>query len=148
MIRTLHFLITRRELKEYSISKLRGNKDRKDFKVKIGDIDYGFAVMNGLTGIHALLNELASGRNDIHFVEVMACRGGCIAGGGQPIHKAQNDQKARSKTLYELDERAAIRAAHKNPKVNDIYANFLGEPMSEKCKSHLHTGFSKKEVLL
>jgi len=148
LIRTLHFLITRGELKEYSISKVRGNKDRKEFKVKIGDIEYGFAVMNGLTGIHSLLNELANGRNDIHFVEVMACRGGCIAGGGQPIHKVQDDQKARSKTLYELDERAAIRAAHKNPKVNEIYTNFLGEPMSEKCKSHLHTGFSKKEVLL
>lgn len=148
IIRSLYFLLTGEELKEYSIIKVRGNKERKEFKMKIGEMEYGFAVINGLTGIHTLLNEIANGRKDIHFIEVVACRGGCVAGGGQPIHKPGNEAKLKNKYLYELDERATIRAAHKNPKVNELYSNFLGEPLGEKCTSLLHTGFSKKEVLL
>lgn len=148
IIRTLYFLISGEELKELSIIKVRGNKDRKELKLTIGNFEYGFVVLNGLRGIHALLNELADGRKDIHFIEVMACKGGCIAGGGQPIHKTENDIKLKSKTFYELDERASVRAAHKNQKVNEIYATYLGEPLGEKCKSLLHTGFSRKEVLL
>jgi iron-only hydrogenase group A len=148
LIRSFHFLLKGEELTEYSIFKLRGNKDRKEFQLKIGNSEYGFAVINGLTGVHALLNEIAKGKNDIHFIEVMACKGGCIAGGGQPIHKPEYELKFRSKTLFELDERAAIRAAHKNPKVNELYSNFLGESMGERCTSLLHTGFLKKEVLL
>jgi iron-only hydrogenase group A len=148
LIRSFHYLLTGSELTDYSILKLRGNKERKEYKLFTGDYVYGFAVINGLTGVHTLLNEIANGRNDIQFIEVMACKGGCVAGGGQPIHKSENDPKSRSKNLFELDDRASVRAAHKNPKVIEVYSSFLGEPMGEKCKSLLHTSFSRKEVLL
>jgi iron-only hydrogenase group A len=148
IIRSLHFLTTGTELKEYSIQKLRGNKERRELKLKIADEEYGFAVVNGLSGIHSLLNEIANGRSDIHFIEVMACRGGCVYGGGQPITNPQNENKSRIKSLYEMDERAAIRTAHKNPGLKELYANFPGEPLVNKSLSLLHTGFSKKDVLL
>jgi len=106
------------------------------------------AVINGLGNVRHLLNEIATGRNDIHFVEVMACPGGCINGGGQPLTKDTSILKIRAKAIYEIDETEALRVAHKNASVNELYANFLAVEKENNNHELLHTSYKKREVLL
>lgn len=148
LIRTLHFIETGKELRDFNALRLRGNKDKKEIRLKIGEREVGFVVLNGLGGVRSLLEEIHSGRKDIHFVEVMACKGGCIAGGGQPIGSHENDIKMRMKSIFEADERETLRASHKNPRLNELFNSWLGEPYGEKCRKLLHTSFSKRDVML
>ena len=84
-IRTAYFKLTGEELVNFKIKAIRGMEGRKETKVKIGDLELGVAVVSGLANAQKLLEEIGKGKNDIHFIEVMACPGGCIAGGGQRI---------------------------------------------------------------
>lgn len=148
LIRTLHFRLTGKDLSQPRISELRNNKDYKEIKLKIGDYKLGFAAVSSLKQASKLINEIKAGRNDLHFIEVMACQGGCVNGGGQPISKDTGAVKARIKTVYETDEKDPIRFAHKNPAVVELYRDFLGEPMSAKSIELLHTTYKKREVPL
>ena len=94
-----------------------------------------------------LLAEIKNGRKDIHFVEVMACSGGCVNGGGQPIPARKEDIKARTRAIYDVDDKESIKFAHKNPQLNELYKNYLGTPCDENCTTILHTSFNKREVL-
>lgn len=147
-IRTLHQKMTGKEMVKFKVPETRQGKGRKEFKMKIGPKEYGFAIVSGMANVKGLLAEIDAGKNDIQFVEVMACPGGCVNGGGQPIPADQVSVKARAKALYEIDEKESIKSAHKNPLVFDLYQTFLKEPGSEVCKSLLHTTFRKREVLL
>ena len=146
--RTLHYNLTARELSNLKITKLRGLKDRKEDYIKIGKQEIGIAVVNGLKTANKLLAEIREGKSNIHFIEIMACPAGCINGGGQPFNNDEKILKARSKNIYDLDEKEAISVAHKNSKVNSLYEEFLGEPLSEKCVKLIHTKYSKRDVLL
>jgi iron only hydrogenase large subunit-like protein len=95
-----------------------------------------------------LIEEIKNGRNDLHFVEIMACEGGCINGGGQPIGTSEKDIKARQKTLYESDDKETIRVAHKNPQIIELYQKHLVNPLSESSYPLLHTTYCKRDVLL
>jgi iron-only hydrogenase group A len=148
LIRTLHYRITGKEMTQYKVSDARQGKGRKEFKIKIGGKEFGFAIISGMANVKDLLIEIESGKKDLHFVEVMACPGGCINGGGQPIPADQAAIKARTKALYDIDEKESIKTAHKNPMVMDLYQAFLKEPGSEICKSLLHTEYHKRDVLL
>ena len=85
---------------------------------------------------------------DDDFIEVMACPGGCIGGGGQHIGATEEDLKARMKSLYKIDENGTIKCSHKNSEVIELYNNYLGEPSSHKCHELLHTHYGKRNVLL
>jgi iron only hydrogenase large subunit-like protein len=148
LIRTLHYDITAKELVQFKISDARQNKGRKEFKMKIGQHELGFAIISGMANIKELMLEIEGGRKDLHFIEVMACPGGCVNGGGQPIPSDPASVKARTKALYDIDEKESIKTAHKNPMVLDLYINFLQEPGSDVCKSLLHTVYHKRDVLL
>ena len=148
LIRTLHFRLTGKEMVRFKLPEARQGKGRKGFKIKIGQKEYGFAIISGMANVKDLLDEIKAGKNDIHFVEVMACPGGCVNGGGQPIPADPASVKARAKALYEIDEKESIKSAHKNPMVLDLYQAFLKEPGSEVCESLLHTAYRKREVLL
>jgi len=148
LIRTLHFRLTGKEMQNPRISELRSTKDYKEIKLKIGDFKIGFAAVSTVKLAGKLIEEIKAGRDDIHFVEVMACPGGCINGGGQPIRKDNGSLKARIKTIYDLDEKDPIRVAHKNPSIVELYRDFLIEPGSEKSLDLLHTTFKKREVPL
>ena len=148
LIRTLHFRLTGKEMTQFKVPEARQGKGRKEFKMKIGTNEFGFAIISGMANVKDLLTEIETGKKDIHFVEVMACPGGCVNGGGQPIPADQANIKARTKTLYETDEKESIKAAHKNPMVLDLYQTFLKETGSEVCKTLLHTEYHKREVLL
>jgi len=108
---------------------------------------FGFAVVNGIGNIEPLMNEIKKGRTDIHYIEVMACEGGCVGGGGQPIHPDNDNVRARAKSIYELDEKESIRVAHQNASLQKVYESFLLKPGSEISHTHLYTTYQEREVM-
>jgi iron only hydrogenase large subunit-like protein len=114
----------------------------------MGDKVLGFCIVNGLKHAKHLMDEIAAGKSDLHFVEVMACQGGCVNGGGQPVTTDKSLSKLRAKTLYEIDEKESVKASHKNTAVIELYKNYLGEPLSERCLALLHTTYKERKVFL
>jgi iron-only hydrogenase group A len=147
-VRTAYYFVTGKEMKEFQIPSLRYLKGRKETKIKIGDLEIGLAVVNGLMNAKILLDEIRDGRNDIHFIEVMACPGGCIGGGGQPVNTDEEVIKQRMAALYKIDDKESIKVSHKNPDVLKLYAKYLGQPLSHKSHELLHTHYKKREVIL
>jgi iron-only hydrogenase group A len=147
-VRSAYFLLTGDELKEYKIQDLRGMKGSKELRVKIGELEVGAAVVSSLGQARKLMDEIKAGRNDIHFIEVMTCPGGCINGGGQPIGADQEAIKARMNALYQIDRDDRLRVSHKNEWVQRLYTEFLGKPLGHKSHELLHTHYEKRDVLL
>lgn len=149
-LRTAHFSITGENKDHLNFKEVRGLKGRKEAKIKIGDVEVGVAVVSGLKNAEILMEEIKAGKDDVHFIEVMACPGGCINGGGQPLTVDEEALKARMKCLYEIDKNEALNASHNNPEIKDLYDKFLKEPLGEKSHHLLHTTYRKrnKEVLL
>ncbi|NVO01669.1 MAG: iron hydrogenase small subunit [Bacteroidetes bacterium] len=147
-LRTAYKILTGTELTNFKISALRGFAGRKEAKIQINDLEVGVAVVSGLANAAKLIEEIRNGRKDIHFVEVMTCPGGCIAGGGQRIGASEAIIDARMQSLYKIDEKETLKASHKNPEIVELYANFLGEPLQRKSHELLHTKFCKRDVLL
>jgi iron-only hydrogenase group A len=146
-IRTAYFKITGKELTTFQVPQVRGIEGRKEARVKVGDLELGVAVVSGLGNAKTLLDEIRAGRDDIHFIEVMACPGGCIAGGGQKIGAEKEDILARMKSLYKIDENESIKVSHRNPDIIEIYDKFLGEPCSHRCHELLHTTYAERDVM-
>ncbi len=147
-LRTAYKSLTGNELTNFKISAVRGLQGRKETKIKINDLEIGVAVVSGLANAGLLVDEIRNGRTDIHFIEVMTCPGGCIAGGGQRIGTTESVIEARMNSLYEIDEKETIKASHKNPEIVELYHNFLGEPLGHKSHELLHTNYCVREVLL
>ncbi len=147
-LRTAYWKITGKELVDFKIEEIRGLKGRKETHLQIGDVTVGVAVVSGLANAQKLLDEIRNGRNDIHFIEIMACPGGCINGGGQKINSDKDALINRMKALYAIDENATLKVSHKNPEVIELYRNYLIEPGSEKSHKLLHTTYQKRKVLV
>ena len=106
-------------------------------------------MVSGMANVKILLDEIRDGREDLHFIEVMACPGGCIAGGGQKIGAGPDAIRARMKSLYDIDEKETIKVSHRNPEIIELYENFLGEPLGHKSHELLHTHYHERtEVML
>ena len=105
----------------------------------LGDAVVRTAVVSGLGNTRKLLEQIEKGEVSYDFVEVMACPGGCVGGGGQPIHDGEELAFERGKNLYALDSSAALRFSHENPDVQRLYAEYLGEPTSHRSHQLLHT---------
>lgn len=148
ILRTSYFLSTGKELSLKKISELRTNSPVKNSKLKVGKETLRVTVANGLSSIHQLMSSIISGENSSHIVEVMACPGGCINGGGQPIGAAEKELKIRQKSVYEIDENESINQAHNNPAVTKVYQKFLDEPHGEKSLKLVDIKYSKRDVLL
>ena len=98
------------------------------------------AVVSGLHNTRQLIERLKAGRVHYDFVEVMACPGGCVGGGGQPISAADEElAHVRGERLYDLDRRSVLRFSHENPEVQALYREFLGQPLSHRAEELLHT---------
>lgn len=147
-VRTAHFMITGKELPNLDIQPLRGLDGAKELKANIGGIDIGAAVVSGLGNARNLLEQIRAGRNDLHFIEVMTCPGGCINGGGQPLHADKAAIIARMQKLYDLDRDGSLRTSHANQSVKRLYEEFLGAPLGEKSHHLLHTHYTAREVLV
>ncbi len=146
-VRSAHFLLTGTELENPVVDKVRGLEGRKEAFISIGGMEVGVAVASGLANARKVLDAVRAGRNDLHFIEIMTCPGGCIAGGGQPLGADLRAVKARLAALYELDGKAALRLSHRNEDVLRLYKEFLGEPLGEKSHRLLHTRYHVREVI-
>jgi NADH-quinone oxidoreductase subunit G/NADP-reducing hydrogenase subunit HndD len=127
---------------EYSA--LRGTGGIKRGSVLIGDQEIKLCAVNGLANARKVLDEIKSGREEVHFLEVMACPGGCIGGGGQPLPTDDETRRRRIEAMYAEDRGMPIRQSHKNPAIQTIYSEFLGQPCSEKAHHLLHTTYAAR----
>lgn len=146
-IRTAHFSLTGKEMVKFKVNAVRGTEGIKEAKINVDGLEVGVAVTSGLQNAKKILAEIKEGRSDIHFIEIMACPGGCIGGGGQPINTNENALKARMASIYNIDEEESIKVSHKNPEIMDLYRNFLGRPLSDTSHHLLHTTYEERDVL-
>ncbi len=142
-VRTAYEWVTGEELESLDFTALRGLQGIKEAKVAIGDRELSIAVSSGLGNARKLLNRIRSGEAHYDAIEIMACPGGCIDGGGQPYtHGNTEIIQKRMNAIYAGDRKKAIRQSHKNPQVKKLYDEFLGEPYGEKAHQILHTKYT------
>jgi len=148
VMRTMHFNITGKDIPSTKISKLRGTKNFKQTKIKMGDFQLNIAAVSPLNSIEELIKEINNGKSAYHYIEVMACPGGCVNGGGQPFYNDQKMIKNRTKSIHSIDDKSSLRLAHKNQAVKEFYEQYFGKPNSEEAKRVLHTNYAERKVLL
>lgn len=147
-LRTAYEWLTGTILDKVEFEDLRGPKGIKEATVKINDLDVKIAVAHGLGNARALLENIQAGKSHYHAIEIMACPGGCIGGGGQPYHQGDVEVlRARTKAIYEEDKGKALRKSHENPYIQKLYEEFLGQPYGEKAHELLHTHYTKRVKL-
>lgn len=147
-IRTAYDTITGEELEKVEFENLRGLKGIKQAKVDINGREIKIAVANGLGNTRKLLEKLRKKEIELDAIEVMACPGGCIGGGGQPYHNGKiSILKERSKGLYKIDENKKLRKSYQNPYIKELYKEYLREVGSEKAKELLHTSYKARPKL-
>ncbi len=143
-LRSAYFLLKGKNPPADAFSKVRSqgfnqNNGVQEADFQIDDITVRTAVVSGLGNTRALLDRILRGEVQYDFVEVMACPGGCVGGGGQPIHDGEERAFERGKNLYDLDQHAELRFSHENPDVRTMYERFFGNPNSHKAHMLLHT---------
>ena len=155
-LRTAAYKLDGKELKNVELKDVRGLAGIKEATYKLGATEVKVAVASGMKNAKVLLDEIRAGKSPYHFIEIMGCPGGCVAGGGQPFVKPcflPNEEdnildtykEKRANALYSEDEGRPIRVSHKNPQIIELYEKFLGEPNSHKAHELLHTTYSAKE---
>ncbi len=147
-IRTAHYLLTGEELADLNVTAVRGFDGLKQAHLNINGLQLGVAVVNGVGNVNRLLKEIRDGRDDLHFIEVMTCPGGCIAGGGQPIGIDRSAALQRMQALYQIDADEPVRVSHRNAAIKQLYEEFLGEPLGHRSHELLHTHYQRADVLI
>jgi len=143
--RTAYELHTGKTLEKVDFEQLRGMAGIRSATVDFDGLDIHIGIAHGLGNARKLLDEVKAGKSKYHAIEVMACPGGCIGGGGQPLHHGDASiLQARTKAIYREDEEKTIRKSHENPYILKLYDEFLGEPLSEKAHELLHTHYFDK----
>ena len=148
-LRTVYEIIENKTLENLDFTAVRGTDGIKESTVTMGGMDVNVAVAHGLGNARKLLDSIKSGEKNYHFVEIMACPGGCVTGGGQPICSSKTwmttDVKAeRAKALYAEDKNASVRQSHKNPDIDILYKEYFEKPGSHKAHELLHTTYTKR----
>jgi NADH-quinone oxidoreductase subunit G/NADP-reducing hydrogenase subunit HndD len=147
-IRTAYEWLTGEELKEVEFTEMRGVKGIREATVKIKDMDVKIGIAHELGNARELLQDIREGQSVYHAIEIMACPGGCIGGGGQPYHHGDIEIiKKRQQAIYEEDRRKVKRKSHENEEVLRLYREYLGKPYSEKAHELLHTYYEAKEKI-
>ena len=139
-LRTAYELITGEVLESIDFKMVRGLTGTKEATIKILDQEINIAIVSGLENAKQLLKN----KDNYHFIEVMACPGGCLNGGGQPLHTDSKVLMQRMEGIYNIDKSRNIRQSHKNPAIQKIYAEFLGSPLSDKSHHLLHTTYRQR----
>ncbi len=150
-LRTAYHLITGNELQNVDLMETRGLAGIKTATIDINGTDVKIAIAHGLANVAAILEEVKKAQKNgsempYDFIEVMACRGGCVGGGGQPYGATDEIRKMRAMGLYEDDRDHKIRCSHQNPYIKQLYDEFLGTPLSEKCHKLLHTKYHERPL--
>ena len=146
-LRTAYETVTKKELGNVNFEDVRGKKGIKRATINLDGKEVKVVVAHGLSNAREVMEEIKSGKADYQFVEIMACPGGCITGGGQPIvsskKRSEIDVRAkRAEALYSIDEKSKIRKSHENPTLQKIYQEYLGKPGSQKAHELLHTHYT------
>ena len=139
-----------KELDSVDFEEVRGHKGLRHTHVDIAGMQVNVAIACGLGHARRLLEEVRAGKSHYHLIEIMACPGGCICGGGQPFVDSREEvevMKKRAQAIYAEDAGKEIRSSHKNPYILDLYKEFLGEPYGDKAHHLLHTGYTSREKL-
>ncbi len=156
-LRTVYVLVTGRPVPfdNLNITPVRGLEGVKEASVKFENcvdeyswlegVEAKFAVGHGLINARKIMDQIEAGESPYHFIEIMACPGGCIGGGGQPIPITDEIRKARIDAIYREDEGKKIRMSHENPEITKIYDDFLTKPLGEKSHHLLHTKYRKRK---
>lgn len=148
-LRTVADVVSGQDLQSIDYEAVRGTEGIKEATVEIGDMKVRAAIAHGLGNARKLLESIREGKAEYDFIEIMACPGGCVTGGGQPIVPARvqmvtDIKKERAKALYTEDANAPIRKSHKNPDIELLYKEFLTEPGSHKAHELLHTHYHER----
>jgi NADH-quinone oxidoreductase subunit G len=153
-VRSAYFLVNKKELPDVNFTSVRGMEGVKEAEVDFGNgTKIRIAVAHQMGNIAAVLDTIRRARDagqetPYHFIEVMACRGGCIGGGGQPYGCTDEIRKQRTSGLYTDDEDSLIRCSHLNPFINQVYQEFLGEPVGHKAHKLLHTKYVERPLYI
>ncbi len=155
-LRTAYEIVTGREVPfaNLNITPVRGMEGIREASIKIENPveDWAFldgvelkcAVAHGLINAKTVMDAVKAGKADYHFIEIMACPGGCLGGGGQPIPTNSEIRKKRAEAIYAEDEGLSIRKSHENPEIQKLYKDFLKEPLGEISHHLLHTKYTKR----
>jgi ferredoxin hydrogenase gamma subunit len=147
-VRSAYFLINGKELANTEVTALRGFDHIRTAAVSISEgLEIKLAICHSLKSARDVVEGVLSGKYDFDFIEVMACPGGCMTGGGNLRHKKSYQASAakRRVTLFDIDNHRPVRQSHNNPQIKKLYADYLGEPMSEKAHHLLHTYYTDRK---
>ena len=155
-LRTAYHALTGKEHELIKFEAVRGFDGIREASLDINGTTVNVAVAHGMKNAKVLLDDIRAGKSKYHFIEIMGCPGGCIAGGGQPYVKPcflpdedidilDTYKEKRAAALYSEDERNAVRQSHNNIQVKALYDEFLGEPNSHKAHELLHTTYAARE---
>ncbi|MDD3147652.1 MAG: iron hydrogenase small subunit, partial [Candidatus Riflebacteria bacterium] len=141
-LRTAADWVTGQDLQNIDFTAVRGLEGIKEATVKVGDLEVHAAIASGLGNARKLLEKIRQGKANYHIIEIMACPGGCLNGGGQPFTKGDfTILDKRMQAIYADDKNSKIRKSHQNPSIIKLYEEFLGKPGSEVSHKLLHTHY-------
>ncbi len=144
-VRSAYELHTKKTLEKVDFEQLRGMEGIREATVDFDGFPLRIGIAHGLGNARKLLDEVRSGKSEFHAIEIMACPGGCIGGGGQPLlHGNSEILKARQRAIYQEDSNKLIRKSHENPSIIKLYEEFLGKPLGEKAHHLLHTKYFRR----
>lgn len=156
-LRTAYELVTGREVpfSNLNVKPVRGMEGVKEAAIRFKNVlpqwnflegvELKVGIAHGLTNAKILMDKIKEGSTDLHFIEIMACPGGCIGGGGQPIPTTMEIRKKRATGIYEEDEKMVLRKSHLNPEVVELYESFLHQPLGHRSHDLLHTHYYKRK---
>lgn len=146
-VRTAYEVHTGKKLEKVDFAELRGLDGIRQATIDFNGLPINIGIAHGLGNARQLLNDVRDGKSQFHAIEIMACPGGCIGGGGQPLHHGNSAiLKARQAAIYREDSCKPIRKSHENPYITTLYEEFLGKPLSEKAHHLLHTHYFDKST--
>ena len=143
-LRTVADVVSGEDLPKIEYDEVRGMEETREAVLTIAGREIKIAVVNTLGSARKMLERIKAGTADYQFIEVMACPGGCIGGGGQPVPVNREIRQIRREALFECDRMSELRKSHENPEIKALYDNWLGKPLGEKAHHLLHTHYSAK----
>ncbi|HBP37462.1 MAG TPA: ferredoxin, partial [Clostridiales bacterium] len=143
-LRTVYEKVTGKTLHSLDFYAVRGLAGIKEAEVDLNGLAVKVAVAHTLSNAAKILDKIRDGTCKYHFIEVMACPGGCIGGGGQPYHTTNDLRLKRIAAIYQADKKMPLRKSHQNPAILKLYENYLGKPLSEKSHHLLHTTYKNR----
>jgi len=147
--RTAVEILTGKPLESVDFVALRGLEGCREARLKVGDLELHIGIAHGLGNARRLLDSIRAGQTEpFHAIEIMACPGGCVGGGGQPYHHGHMEIiRKRAEALYREDEGKPIRKSHENPDIVRLYEEYLGKPLGERSHHLLHTHYFKRHKI-